>query len=67
MTTIEMRKALAGNHDADVTCPITTGFHLRTVAEAAFEDHEEGLPLEAITPVWRVLDKKAPTMKKEMD
>lgn len=67
MSLVEMRKAIAGNNDSEVTCPITTGFHLRTVVEATFEDHEEGLPLEALTPVWRVLDEKAPTLKKLTD
>lgn len=67
MSIVEMRKAMANNHDAEVTCPITTGFHLRTVTEATFEDHDEGLPMEAMTPVWRVLDNKAPTLKKLSD
>lgn len=64
LTTLEMRKTLAQNHDAEVTCPITTGIYLRIVTEAAFEDHDEGLPLEASTPVWRVLDEKVPLLKK---
>ncbi|MEP0519986.1 MAG: hypothetical protein ABJO09_01440 [Hyphomicrobiales bacterium] len=67
MNLVEMRKAIAESNDSEVTCPITTGFHLRTVVEATFEDHEEGLPLEAMTPVWRVLDEKAPTLKKLSD
>jgi hypothetical protein len=41
---------LAKRHGAQVTCPIYTGFHLRTVAEAAFEAYERGAPLSAITP-----------------
>lgn len=64
LTTVEMRKALAKNHNSEVTCPITTGIHLRIITEAVFEAHEEGVPLEASTPVWRVLDKKAPLLKK---
>lgn len=67
MNVVEMRKAIATGNDSEVTCPITTGFHLRTVTEATFEDHEEGLPFEAMTPVWRVLDEKASTWKKLTD
>jgi hypothetical protein len=32
----QLREAMAAAHGAEVTCPITTGFHLRTVAEAAW-------------------------------
>ena len=60
----DLRKAMAQRFGAEVTCPITTGFHLRTVAEAAFEALSGGAPLEALTPFWRVLDARAPTTKK---
>lgn len=56
-----MRKALAKAHGAEVTCPIYTGYHLRTVAEAAFAAHRSGEALEAITPFWRVIDARSPT------
>ena len=59
-----MRQTLAQMHGAEVTCPIYTGFHLRTVAEAACEQHQMGAQLIAITPFWRVLDTKSPTAKK---
>lgn len=59
-----MRKELARKYKAEVTCPIYTGYHLRTIAEAAFEAHERGVPLDKVTPVWRLLDDKAPTFKK---
>ena len=59
-----MRLELARRHRAEVTCPITTGFHLRAVAEAALEAHARGAPLEAVTPFWRVLDAKTPTTAK---
>jgi hypothetical protein len=47
-----------------VTCPIYTGYHLRTVAEAAREAHARGSRLSDITPVWRILDPTAPTIGK---
>ena len=60
----DMRKELARLHGAEVTCPVYTGYHLRTCAEAAFETYSQGAPLTRITPVWRVLDEKSPTIKK---
>lgn len=59
-----LRKKLARKYGAEVTCPITTGFHLRTVAEAAFEAYAGGAALRDITPSWRVLDENALTIKK---
>jgi|SRR5688500_3492429 hypothetical protein len=63
-TTIDvkaMRHQLAGAHAAEITCPVYTGYHLRTVAEAALEALAAGVPVEAITPFWRVLDETSPT------
>ncbi|UVK40127.1 hypothetical protein LHFGNBLO_001559 [Mesorhizobium sp. AR10] len=59
-----LRTALAIEHGAEVTCPVTLGYHLRTVAEAANEDLERGMTLNDIAPFWRVLDAKTPTTKK---
>jgi hypothetical protein len=56
-----LRQKLARKYKAEVTCPITTGFHLRTVAEAALEAHKAGAALDDIAPFWRVLDAEAPT------
>lgn len=61
---VSMRRELAQRHGAEVTCPIYTGYHLRTVAEAAIEAHGAGMPVEAIVPFWRVLDDTAPTTKR---
>jgi len=58
---LTMRRQLAERHQAEVTCPIYTGYHLRTVAEAALEAHTAGVPVEAITPFWRVLHEQSPT------
>jgi hypothetical protein len=59
-----LRAKLAAAHDAEVTCPITMGFHVRTVAEAAYESFNEGVPIAKLTPIWRVLDADSPTTKK---
>jgi hypothetical protein len=56
-----LRRQLALRHGAEVTCPLYTGYHLRTVAEAAHEALERGEPLGQITPFWRVLDGATPT------
>jgi hypothetical protein len=60
----QLRDALAAAHGAEVTCPITTGFHLRTVAEAAWEALANGTPINRLTPVWRVLPPGSLTLKK---
>ncbi|WP_342240199.1 hypothetical protein [Inquilinus sp. OTU3971] len=59
-----LRRELARRHGAEVTCPITTGFHLRVVAEAAWEAHRRGAAADEITPFWRVLDGRTPTTAK---
>ena len=56
-----LRTALAIEHGAEVTCPVTIGYHLRTVAEAANEDLERGMTLSDVAPFWRVLDANTPT------
>jgi hypothetical protein len=59
-----LRAKLARKYKAEVTCPITTGYHLKTIAEAAFEAHQQGAKVREITPIWRVLDESTPTTKR---
>ena len=61
-----LRTALAVEHGAEVTCPVTIGYHLRTVAEAANEALERGAALADITPFWRVLNGKTPTTEESV-
>src|SRR5688500_16658919 len=61
---IDMRATLAREHKAAGTCPVHLGYHLRTVAEAACEARDRGMPMSKITPVWRVLEADALTLKK---
>jgi hypothetical protein len=61
---LDLRNKLAKRHKADGTCPVYLGYRLRTVAEAAFEALDRGVALKNITPIWRVLDEKALTLKK---
>jgi hypothetical protein len=60
----QMRKDLAAEYHAEYCCPVTSGIFLRIVAEAAHEDHLAGKPLKKITPFWRMMDGKAPVVKK---
>jgi hypothetical protein len=59
-----LRRAMANEHGAQVTCPITTGFHLRTIAEAAYEAYQRTGDVEATTPFWRVVNVETPTITK---
>jgi hypothetical protein len=59
-----LRKAMAHRHGAEVTCPVYTGYHLRTVAEAAHEALQRGVPIAEIAPFWRVLDEATPTTER---
>lgn len=49
----QLRDELAFNHQADYTCPLTTGIFARVVAEAAEEDRSNGV--SNITPWWRLV------------
>ena len=49
----EIRRKLAADFAADVTCPLTTGIFVRIAAEAAEEDRTNGR--RRITPYWRVV------------
>ena len=57
-----MRKDIALAHNADVTCPVTTGIFLRIVAEFAYEQLKEGKT--NITPFWRVVNPRSDLAKK---
>ena len=59
-----LRQTMARQHGAEVTCPITLGFHLRTVAEAAFEDYQRPGDISAVPPFWRVLNSSTPTLSR---
>lgn len=49
----ELRRQLAVDFDADVTCPLTTGIFVRIAAEAAEEDRANGR--QRVTPYGRVI------------
>jgi len=59
-----MKARMAAGNGAEVVCPVTIGYHLRTVAEAAWLVHENGARIDEITPFWRVIDSRTPTAKR---
>jgi hypothetical protein len=59
-----LRKDLAIEHNADYTCPVTTGIFLRIVAEANYEKLQQGKHLQEITPFWRVIEPNSALAKK---
>jgi len=60
----QMRKDLAAEYNAEYTCPVTSGIFLRIVAEAAYEEYQQGTPLSKVTPFWRMINSKSPAAKK---
>ena len=60
----QMREDLAAEYNADTTCPLTSGIFLRIVAENAYAEYENGKALAKITPFWRMMNSKSPTLKK---
>ena len=64
MDTETIRKDLAAEYHAEVTCPLTTGIFIRIAAEAAYEEYKNGKPVNKITPFWRVVGEKSSTAKK---
>ena len=59
-----LRKDLAIAHNADYTCPVTTGIFLRIVAEANYEKLQNGKLVGEITPFWRVIEPNSALAKK---
>lgn len=53
VTVGELRRKLAAEFEADVTCPLTTGIFVRIAAEAAEEDRANGC--RKLTPYWRII------------
>lgn len=53
ITVGEIRRKLAADFSADVTCPLTTGIFVRIIAEAAEEERAAGRKI--VTPYWRVI------------
>lgn len=61
-TVKDLRADVAEAHGALTACPVTTGLHLRGIAEAVQACLAMGEPAEHVTPVWRVLDESSPLL-----
>ena len=48
-----LRKDMAVDFDAQMSCPMVTGISLRIISEASYEEHMLGI--KKITPFWRVV------------
>jgi hypothetical protein len=53
-----VRRSMAAQYGAEVTCPVTTQRMLRDIAAAAVKAWESGD--RAVTPFWRVVDPETP-------
>jgi hypothetical protein len=51
-----LRNELARRHGAHATCPVTTAIYLRVVAEAAWDDLQDGASVDRVVPFWRAID-----------
>jgi hypothetical protein len=60
----QMRVDLSAEHNAQYTCPLTTGIFLRIVTERTNEERESGVAIKKLTPVWRVVHDKLPMFSK---
>jgi hypothetical protein len=60
----QLRRELAAMHGADAACPVSTAIFLRTVAEAAWDQIEAGVPTSEVAPFWRVVDGNSKLAKK---
>lgn len=63
-TVSQMRSDLAAAHGAHISCPISTSIFARIAAEAALEDAQDGVPLDEVTPFWRVIEEHGTVAKK---
>jgi alkylated DNA nucleotide flippase Atl1 len=52
-TLLTLRNVIAARHGTTITCPVTTGLFLNTVAKAASE--QEMMGAKRVTPWWRVI------------
>lgn len=55
-----LRRDLAREHGADISCPTSTSIFARIAAEAALEALAAGALAETVAPFWRVIDPESP-------
>ena len=52
----QLRREIANQYKANMSCPMVTGVSLRIVSEAAYEEYKKYMKLDQITPFWRVVE-----------
>ena len=52
----ELRKEMANDYSANMSCPMVTGICLRIISEASYEEYQINQDIKAITPFWRVVE-----------
>ncbi len=60
----DMRQRFARAYESDAMCPVSTGIFLRIVAEAAWEEIQQGKKWDDVAPFWRIIDAHSPLAKK---
>ena len=61
---VKMRDDLAKEYNADKTCQVTTGIFLRIISEASYEEYNNDIDLNVITPFWRIVDQRSKLAEK---
>jgi hypothetical protein len=59
-----LKRDIALEHGTPHMCPLTAGIFTRIVAERAWEQLQQGIDEQKVTPFWRVVDLKMPLAKK---
>lgn len=62
-TVAQMRADLAKQHDADISCPLSTSIFARIAAEAALEELKAGKPSTEVTPFGGWWTSRAPSQR----
>ena len=52
----DLRKEMANDYSANMSCPMVTGICLRIISEASYEEYQINQDIKAITPFWRVVE-----------
>ena len=52
----QIRKKLADDYNAEMTCPVVTGISMRIISEAAYEEYQKNKDINKITPFWRIVE-----------
>ncbi len=60
----DLRLDLADGQGADSACAVATGRHLRNLAQMVVDQLAAGASVDAVAPIWRVLDESSPLLRR---